>query len=480
MENQVFIEILAARIERIRQAMSRGPLGRQKGFIGTEDKVSPEVPVEEVSAVPVRPFARVRQALEIIGEITSRPLLSVTPPGQEGLSVDKSEGEEPSSVDLADAQHPQSNLDILRRAQRANVARSMRSAPVSDVVAPVSDVVAPVSDVVAPASDVVAPASDVVAPVSDVVAPASDVVAPASDVAPISPSASQGPSLPDLLKRMGRWEFCRVVQDTLLFDRARYGLGTGYDFQAAEARTGGPLEAAPLSSPADQAVLRAFIREGIAVRGIEKTEDALRMTLYLEDVRARQVSEKTIKSQGKGVSKFDGPAPMTAKEVETLAAKYLQATMAPDWTPKQESPENVACVERGFARVEEDWSTRRKIYDIAAMEQKIAGMEVRNSTLILGSGLQPREEWAPRAYELLAIHERNMGRPVNEEALDSLRKESGIYRLWRAFVRVTAGKKEEPVESVSVSRELEPASTPSVPSGKIREVRGGVYELQQG
>jgi hypothetical protein len=446
MENHVFIEILAARIERIRQAMSRGPLGRQKGFIGTEDKVSPEVPVEAVSAAPVRAFDGIRNALESIRAIDSQPRLSVNPPGQEGLSVDGSEGEESSSVDLADAQHPQSNLDILRRAQRANVERSMRSAPAPDVVAPVSD-----------------------------------VVAPASDVAPISPSASQGPSLPDLLKRMGRREFCRVVQDTLLFDRARYGLGTGYDFQAAEARTGGPLEAAPLSSPADQAVLRAFIREGIAVRGIEKTEDALRMTLYLEDVRARQAAEKTIKSQGKGVSKFDGPAPMTAKEVETLAAKHLQATMAPDWTPKQESPENVACVERGFARVEEDWSTRRKIYDIAAMEQKIAGMEVRNPALILGSGSQPREEeWAPRAYELLARHERDMGRPVNEEALDSLRKESRIYRLWRAFVRATAGKKEEPVEPVSVSRELEPASTSSVQSGKIRELRGGVYELQQG
>ncbi len=433
MENQDIKEKLIVASERIRQALSRGPLGRQKGFIGTQDKASPEVPAEPAATAPVKPFDRVRQAMERIREMGSHPLVSVVSSSpEEVLSVDEPAAEDLSSADVPD-QTVQNDLETLRRAQKANVERST---PVK-----------------------VAPSAPVTVPVSSV--------------------ASQGPSLPDLLNRMGRREFSRVVQDTLAFDRARYGLAPGYDFLAAEARSERSEPASP-SSIADQTALRGFIRKGIADRGIEKTEETLRTILYLEDVRARQEAAKSVKTTLDRVSESAGPAPMTALEVQSLAAKHLRATMAADWTPDQESSENVARVERELAR-SEDRAVREKINDIGSMERKIMGMEGENPALILGSGSQRKEEeWAPRAHELLAAHERDRGRPVDEAALDSARKESGIYRLWRAFVRATGGKKEEPAEPASVLREVEPASTPSVPSGKIREVRGGVYELKQG
>ena len=107
MENQDIKERLIAASERIRQAVSRGPLGRQKGFIGTQDEVSSAVPAEPVSATPLKPFDTVRQAMERIREMSSPPLVSVVSSSpeevlsvpEEVLSVD-----EPAAEDLSFAE----------------------------------------------------------------------------------------------------------------------------------------------------------------------------------------------------------------------------------------------------------------------------------------------------------------------------------------------------------------------------------------
>ncbi|HRC26898.1 MAG TPA: hypothetical protein PKX87_05645, partial [Alphaproteobacteria bacterium] len=117
----------------------------------------------------------------LVSVVSSSPEEVLSVP-EEVLSVDEPAAEDLSFAEGTD-QSVQNDLETLRRAQKANVERSNHVKAASSPVKAASSVPAAV---------------------------------------PVSAVASQGPSLPDLLNRMGRREFCRVVQDTLAFDRARY------------------------------------------------------------------------------------------------------------------------------------------------------------------------------------------------------------------------------------------------------------------
>lgn len=273
MENQDFKEGLAERSARIRRALERGPLVRQQGLVAPEGPVEPLVEAKE--SVPAtflrRAFISVKSSLAGI-----KALMGETPaltPSVDVVLTQEGSEEEEAVVSERSVDEPAdlSPVEALRRAQKANVAANAqrRAAEPSATVLP---------------------------------SPATTSAAPAA-----TPSVSTGPSLRDLLLRMGSKEFSRVVQDTLSFDRARVGAGSGFDFVAADARTNPSEAPSKPSSYQDQAALRAIVRENVVFRGgFDKTEEMLKNTLYLEEKTARRAREGQAKSVGEKIEHIHG------------------------------------------------------------------------------------------------------------------------------------------------------------------------------